>query len=249
MQKQFVFDTSFGEIPRYFTRSKANGYKELFIDSSVDVASVIDVKAEGEALHIVESSEEPSEMCEYVILCRQFGLFGGKELKSHISVVLLDGGWMLVTLKEGSIGTKLDGKLVAATTFGFDCGQIRMVSDAVKWVDETNIKSVAQYFGDKSNFLYDFELSFVVYGESAKGCDNFSFSHKKDEDIDLSLGYFAIWQQMEDEKETARQVKAEARQVQAVVTKLFNQKNQSIDDDWDDDEDDSDYDDDDEDAY
>lgn len=192
MQKLFVTDD---EFEKEFTRGRAKGHKRLIIEDNVEIVKPIELHTNGTDLVVsqVEGVEGDTEV--YTALCTEFGLVGGASgFKNKISVIFLDKGWMLVTLYHGALVMNLNDKLMMPTA-GDDFAVPKVVTEDICWVNADNLLEYGKYYDLKGQFMYDFELFFVVGGDSINGMRQFSITHLDDEDIDLSLGLFAKYQQ------------------------------------------------------
>lgn len=241
MKQMFVADSTF---ERSISRSRAKGYKNLIIADDVEHTSYIDIETDGNNLVMkaVEDDENDSEEV-YVMLVKEFGLFGlSSDLESKISVIFLDNGYMLVTLYKGAIITYLNGELCVPNVEQDKFPNFAM--DDIFWINQEYLLSWGNYMDEKGNFLYDFEFHYTMRGEVKNGLSNFAMRHLRDEDIDISLGYFGAYLQALEKKKDAKSTK-----------KLFNTIKTSMtheddfEDDFDDDDDDDTEFDDDDDYY
>lgn len=241
MKQMFVVD---GEFERKVSRARAKGYKSLVIADDVEHASYIDIETDGTDLVMKAVEDDESDNAEvYVMLVKEFGLFGlSSGLKSKLSVIFLDNGYMLVTLYKGAIITYLNGEIcipnVEQDTFP------NFAMDDIYWVNQEALLSYSKFMGEKGNFMYDFEFHYTLGGDIKNGLSNFSFHHDKEEDIDISLGLFSAYLDKLEKKEDARNTKKLANLVKAGVSSFSDD---DFDDDFDDDDDDDDFDDDSED--
>lgn len=242
MKQMFVVD---GNFERSITRERAKGYKNLVFADDVEHASYIDITTEGNNLVVnsVEDNENDSEEV-YTMLVKEFGLFGlSSGLKSRLSVIFLDNGYMLVTLYKGAIITYLNGEICIPNVEQDKFPNFAM--DDIYWVNQETLLSYAKYMGEKGNFLYDFEFHYLLGGEIKNGLSNFSFKLLGNDDIDISLGYYSAYLQTLEKKEDARATKKLAN----VIKQSISHDDEFDDFDDDDDEDDVFDDDDEDDGY
>lgn len=234
MKRMFITD---GNFEKSYSRDRARGHKSLVIDDSIQSGSYIQfVTGDNDSLIMKESeitAEDDSNEEVYTILCKEFGLFGKYAgVSAEVSIIYLDNGYMLVTLWKGAIICYLNDELVLPNV---DCGDLpNFTNDEIFWVNAEHMLSYSKYMDSKQHFMYDFEFSYILSGDIRSGLSNFGYKHIDEEDIDLSLGYFAQYEQ-----EVV--AKAEAKKA-SQLTKLFTPVSGSMqlefeDDDYEDDED------------
>lgn len=219
---KLIFVASEG-FPRTVTRKKALGHKTFEIAADVNVMDAVELVTEGDKLvcrRDVNTAEDDEE--NYIILTKSFGLLGiNDKLASKLSIILLDDGWALVTLHTGGIVVNLDGNDMMPTVGDFEC---RGGTENIMWLDSHFLLEYSKYLKTKGGFMYDFEfvlsLSGGIYGDGG----SMKVVFIRDEDIDLSQGYFAQWEQRQKQKEQARAAKSlfsviqdKHRQMQAYV--------------------------------
>ena len=149
---------------------------------------------------------------------------------------------MLVTLWKGALIIKLDGKLMMPST-GVD-EVPNVIESEILWVNRDTILSFAKYLDDKSGFMYDFEFMYTIKGYISSGMKHLKLRHIDDEDVDISLGQFAVFLTKQAQKQQAKETKK--------LCKSFNfgasqdlEFDDEDEDEYEDDEDDDYYDDDD----
>ena len=196
MRKIFIDTVDKNEIDR----KKARGYKKLVIEAKSN--SDIYFETQNNELYIKETEEnkDDKEFC-YVILCNEFGLVGlNKNFKSRVKVVLLDNGYMLLTLQDGVLLTVEDTiKMYSTVEIVPQIVENKDGTTNILWVDTNYLLSYLkkeEITKDKSNFVYDMEFSLELGGEvENKGIfeseEKFEIKHIEEEDIDISLGQFA----------------------------------------------------------
>lgn len=238
MKKVFVCGDDF---PREILRSEAKGHKKIVIADDVEPTDIITMRTEGDTL-VIERGEDDGVDDEpaYVMLCKDFGLFGyEKKFYSKMSYILCDDGWMLVTLYKGAVVLNLNDKLMMPSR---DVTNLpKFDESSVLWVDKDLLMRYSQYMKDKSVYPFDFEFMVELGGTFAGKLSSFRFLHLDEEDVDLSLGYFAKYLQVKQAKEDAKK----AQKLQAQIAKASESSGFEFEDD---DDDDSDYDDYDEDS-
>lgn len=243
-KKMFIASEGF---ERVYSRERAKGHTSLEIDGNINSGDFISIETEDKKLVIKSDDVECKESDDvaYTILCREFGLVGYKEkFESKLSVIFLDSGWMLVTLFKGAFVVNIDGKLLMPSAGVDSCPTV--YQDMILWVDADRLLSFSKYEEIKSNFYYDLELMYILKGGAG------SFSHRRigAEDIDLSLGALALYEQK-------LKMRQEAKQAKTINNMFSNDKKSAYDFDeddeteWDDEDeyDESDLDEEDDDLY
>lgn len=206
----FVTD---GTTDKVFSRRKATGYK-AFDWSEVNAGECVDFVTDGVYLKAVKVDEKPTKDTPITILCKEFGLADkSKKMKHKLSVIFLDGGYMLVTLHSGAILINVDGKQLMPSV-GVE-PDTNFDMDKVFWCDANELLSYSKYMGDKEGFMYDFEFMYTLQGYRPNGLLAFIYRHDEEEDVDMSLGNFGAYLQKEEAKKSAR----EARRVMTMFSK------------------------------
>ena len=241
MKKLFIADEGF---ERVFERKRAKGHKRLVINDDVNIMSPVEFVTQDTDL-VMKDVEGSEEQEVYTMLCKEFGCVGlTTDFRSKISVIFLDDGWMLVTLLHGALVMNLENQLLMPTV-GDDFKTSAVVPEDICWVNADNLLEYGKYLGVKGQFMFDVEFTFLVGGDKINNMRSFSIKPIVDEDIDLSLGYIAAYEQQLQNKEAARETKK-------VMKAVLNQT-PSADDDLDygddDDEDEDAYEEDDSDEY
>lgn len=236
MTEQKVFVCGDEEFAREFKRERAKGHKTFEISPDVSVFDAIQLKTNGDSLVMCKADEEAGDNPEYSILCKEFGMVcpsASKRFDNDISVILLDGGWMLVTLKKGAIVINMNGRLMMPSRNVESLPKV--VEEDIFWANIENILGVSKYWhGSVSVFPFDYEIALTVSGSMIGGLSTFHIKPHLDEHIDLSLGYIAQWEQKQALKAQAKEAKN--------VAKLFTPSASTAlefddDDDYEDDED------------
>lgn len=230
MQKLFVANEDF---EKEYTRKKAKGHKRLIVGNDVEIIKPVSLHTDGTDL-VISKSEDASGTEVYTMLCKEFGLVNGASgFKNKISVIFCDNGWMLVTLLHGALVMNLDNQLLMPTV-GDDFSTPKVVKDDICWVDASMLLEYGKYYDLKGRFMYDFEWTFIVGGDNVNGMRNFSIQHISDEDIDISLGYVAQYEQQ-------LQLKQDAKDAQNIMKNILGSgENNSSGFEFDEDEDDED---------
>ena len=240
MKKLFIADEGF---ERVFERRRAKGHKRLVIDNDVNIMSPVEFVTQDTDL-VMKAVENSEEQEVYTILCKEFGCVGlTTDFKSKISVIFLDDGWMLVTLLHGALVMNLENQLLMPTV-GDDFKTPAVVPEDICWVNVDNLLEYGKYLGVKGQFMFDVEFTFLVGGDKINNMRSFSIKPIVDEDIDLSLGYIAAYEQRLQAKEAVKETKK-------VMKAVFAKEPVEEDDlDYgDEDEDEDDYDEDESDEY
>lgn len=202
--KVFLADEGF---IRDITRCRAKGHSGIRVAEDVGVMDTVQMRTDGTSL-VVEKAEPDGTDEIYTVLCKEFGLVGyAQKLSSKISVIFCDGGWMLVTLHSGGIVVNLDGKPMLPTVGDFPVSSVS--DDDILWLNADCLLGYRKFFDNvKSMFPYDFEFMFTVSGGNINSCANMHVSLVKDEDIDISLGHVAQWEQKKAMQNQMREVNA-----------------------------------------
>lgn len=210
MQKLFVANEDY---EKEFSRSRAKGHKRLIIGDDVEIIKPVKLHTEGTDL-VVSKGESSDDSEVYTMLCQEFGLVGGvTSFRNKISVIFCDNGWMLVTLLHGALVMNLDKQLLMPTA-GDDFTTPKVVKEDICWVTANDLLEYGKYFGVKGQFMFDFEWTFEVSGDRVNGMKSFSIKNIKDEDIDISLGYVARYEQQ-------LQIKAEATEARNLMKNIL----------------------------
>lgn len=230
MQKIFVADEGF---KREFARSRAKGHKNFVISDDVECFDSVSLRTDGTTLVMDKLEKDESDEECYIVLCKEFGLVGeSMGHTSDLSVILLDDGWMLVTLVRGAVVINLDEKMLMPSV-GVD--KVPPVApEDIYWVTADYILSYAKYWDIKGKFIYDYELMLTLAGQFNNNLQRTKI-HLIDEDcIDISLGYIA---QYEQEMAKRQEAKAAADMYNEIMKSSSESSYEFDEDDFDEDED------------
>lgn len=196
-----------GEIPKTLERKRAFGYKNIEIADDVQFGTPVEFVTDGTTLRVQQLSEEPENNDEiYTIVCKEFGLIGmEKGYSAKVSIMHCDDGWMVVTLHDGGVVLNIDDSLVMPTVGKSYSGKIN--PDDIRWISQDELASYMRYLGIKGDFMYDFEFMLQLAGSVTGGCGNFRHRTFADEDIDISLGYVAQYEQKMQNRHQALEAK------------------------------------------
>lgn len=214
MNKLFFADKGFAHE---VLRDRAKGYKRVVIDEELELASPFKFETQGTDLVAVPTEPVEGEGEVFTFLCREFGLAAGdKGLRTKVSVIFCDTGWMLVTLHHGSMIMNIDGQLMMPQV-GDDLETFKVVPDNVLWVDADKLLGFGKYLETKGQFMYDFEFMLELGGDNTKGMGQFFFRCLHEETTDISLGYVAQYEQNLIKRAEAREAKKQFEQVAAFM--------------------------------
>lgn len=190
------------------TRTKAKGYKELVI--SAETNDIVELRTKDDnSLEIYTVDEQEDNEFSYLILCNEFGLLGlDKDFKSQIKVLFLDDGYMLVELRAGHCVCIDDEGMKMFSTFEI-VPQIVEHSNGttnILWIDESYLLSYLTNENITSKNLFVFDIIFslsvggtvVITDSYTKGKERFELDVKEDENVDISLGFIAEYEDKKD---------------------------------------------------
>lgn len=236
MQTTFLVN---GDFDREITRKRAKGHKSLSIAEDVNCMDAFTMRTEGTSLRI-EKDENPSGEEVYTVLCEEFGIVGGETgLKSRISIIHLDNGLMLLTLLKGALVIYLENELTILNVG--DIPAMNITQQSILWVNQKTFLDYGRYMGEKGNFLFDYEFAFEIQGTNKTGNCDLHVQLLKQEDVDISLGYIAQWEQQ-------RKNHADYMRTSSLM-QAISQSSKLADDDYEFDDDEEDYYDDEDDDY
>ena len=189
--KGFIIEQDYGSI---INRKKAKGYKSIEIDSNVKVPCMISIETrdlDNEPKLVIVPSNETTKKPIYMFLCKEFGLAGyAAKFENKISVIFCDDNLMLVTLHKGAIAVNTPDGL---NLFTVDTPTVPSFDrENITWVNADKLKSYVSYYKLQSKFMYDFEFMFNLSGGKLGNLNSISLKHLENEDIDMSLGAFAL---------------------------------------------------------
>lgn len=205
-----IFVPTVSDFEREFSRSRAKGYKNLVIDDDVISMGGFDFQTDGTTLRMVaDNTEVDAEDEIYTILTKEFGLVGGAtHFKNDLSVIFLDNGWMLVTIRKGSIVVRIDGDMFLPSIGVTETPTV--ISDDIAWVNADYLLSYSNTINEpsKSLFMYDYEIFLSLGGHRVGGMWNSELKFYLDQFIDLSLGYIAQYEHRVKTREEAKAAKS-----------------------------------------
>ena len=129
---------------------------------------------------------------------------------------------MLVTLHKGALSLRTNGEL---NLFVVDNEEIPSFErDNICWFDANKLKSYVAYYKLQSKYVYDFEFMFSISAGTNTRLSSVRVKHLEEEDIDMSLGAYAIeLESNTDMKETQEKI-AQEQKKQKALDKYFNRK-------------------------
>lgn len=205
MKTMFISDISLENFSnRTLTRERAKGYKNLVIDDDVNSQDYVEIVSKDNNLVMKKVNPDENDAEEvYMILTKEFGLFGG--IKSTVDIIHLDNGYMLVTLYKGALVITLDGKPCIPNVAQKNFPDFTM--NEVFWVNQEYLLSYSKYYGDKGFFLYDFILQAEVSGAVKNNNSSFTYRRLEAQDKDISLGAYALYLQKKETKAKLKSIK------------------------------------------
>ena len=190
------------------SRRHALGYHSLKVTNAVTGNNVDISELDDTLIYTGSNSEEADFNAEYIIVTKEFGLFGYREkFHSDIEVLLADDGVMVITLISGAISVNLNGNPMVITR-GVEDAALPSYSVAdTLWLNQSNIMAYLQASGAKyyERYPFDYKYFFTISGN---GGSLMNMHAKKTSDaIDISLGKFAVIEQNEINRQNAKEAK------------------------------------------
>lgn len=180
-----------------FTRDKANGYKRLLISDKIEspcMATIVSENVDSDLPLLVVQPDysQDTEPDKYLFLCKSIGLVGySASFDNKISVIFCDDEWMLVTLTKGVLVLQENEDTLKVFSVGVE--NVPMIErDNILWYNSKDLMSLIRYTGVKSTFPFDFEFMFKLGEGIPVTTENCYLKHIDSEDIDISMGAFAI---------------------------------------------------------
>lgn len=216
MTTLFFADKNFDKV---ITRSRAKGYKSLIIDDDVEVAKPVSTTTftdESGVSHLrISKSEEPvnEKELEYMFLVKEIGAIDTDKGVTEIEVILLDAGWMLITLKKGAFAVKFEDN-ITIPSLNYNLSN-KVAIDTIKWVNAEDFISLTAYHNkatldDSGIFTYDFIYNMNIRSNPTPVSVGVTYTFL--DKLDISLGAFALYKQNAQAKERGIAVK---KQMQA----------------------------------
>lgn len=201
MKRVFIASDGYGVV---FPRTLAMGHKQIIIDESVEVTKPVELHTNNTDL-VMSQVPETEDATSFTILCKEFGLVeNDAEFKNKISIIFCDNGWMLVTLMSGALVVNLNNELLMPSTLDVTPPVVK--KENILWVNANELLTHCSCFGMKGDFAYDFEWVLTINGNNNDNNTKLSIRHESNEDIDISLGYFAKFEQHLQAKENMKRV-------------------------------------------
>ena len=219
----FILEQDFCDL---ITRKKAKGYKSLEISNNLKPPCMVELKTkdlEIEPKLVIEPSSDIVKKPIYMFLCKEFGLAGyTAKFENKISVIFCDNDLMLVTLHQGAMAVNTQDGLNLFTVNTNNVPSFER--DSISWINADKLKSYISYYKIQSKFIYDFEFMFNISAGSVGNLNSISLKHLDKEDIDLSLGAYALEVvKYPDIKETQEKIEQESKK-QKVLDKYFKSR-------------------------
>lgn len=183
-------------ISKEVSRRKALFCKSLVVADDVERGCEVLINAvdtgESGVLSVTQDNN-PVEGVEapLTFLVNEFGLFGWKAgLKSKIQVALCDGA-MLITLIEGAIAVRLDGRVLVASRGISEADIPPCHLDTINWVSVNSLTSLSTRMNRVAplcdRYPFDYIFTYIVGGENSNN-DHFISIQPDGEAIDISSG-------------------------------------------------------------
>lgn len=243
-----IFIATDENFKREYVRKGAKGYKRVVIADDVTTSTPVEIKSDGDTLRVVSCADDGQEP-SYMILCNEFGMMGytqakNNEFKSEVSVLSLDGDYMLLTLYSGALLLNMADTVIMPNTKV----EIppRGSAQEILWCDYKFFERYMKYVDDmESRFYYDFERHYIIGGgrTPTNGVDTYLdstyFKELKEQNIDLSLGLYASYVQQSQLKAEAKQSQAEMKNIVSLMANSnTNTEFEEDEDEWEDEDDD-----------
>jgi len=223
LSKGFITKEEFGTL---INRKRAQGYKSIEIDNKVKTPCMVSVETrdlDKEPKLVTVPSKETTKKPIYMFLCKEFGLAGyAAKFENKISVIFCDNGLMLVTLHKGAMAVETKDGLNLFTVDTTSAPSFER--ENISWINADKLKSYVSYYKLQSKFVYDFEFMFNISAGKQGTLSSISLKHIENEDIDISLGAFALELANHPEvKETQADIERENKK-QKALDKYFKSK-------------------------
>ena len=198
------------------SRKRANGYKSICIDDTVQIPSMVevvseDVDSDRPVLRIKAIKDTTKVPDKYMFLCKEFGLLGfNADFTSKISVMFCDNGYMLITLHKGMLLLQNDKDITAFVVGSKLVPQID--AESILWKSSEDLMSFVRYRKDKSEYIYDFDFMFEVKGGKVANMGNFRLKPVLEEDRDMSLGAYVVLAEKVNPEQLQEKEKSEKAQ-------------------------------------
>ena len=179
------------------TRNKANGYKRIVVDKKVKSPCMVSVVSEDidtmePKLVIKPENIKDKTPDKYMFLCKNIGFVGyAANFQNKVSIIFCDNDYMLVTLHEGMLILQENETTLKVFAIGVE-NVPKIEKECILWRNAKDLMSFIRYMGLKAEYPFDFEFMFAIEGDRNAAMENFSLKHIDEEDIDISMGAFAV---------------------------------------------------------
>jgi len=194
-----------------YKRGYAHGLTTFSLGEGVVSGTEIQFAIDGDKL--IASLDVASDVGDIAFIGSKFGLVGAEiGLESKLSIILLGGDKMLVTLYSGALILELDDKLFPVAIGSVPSG-LDPSPEKIDWVSRKDIWDYISHFDASCEYPYDYEFVLTFKGQKDWGR---VVHHYGEEDADISCGYIA-------KREAELIAKRRSRELTGMVNSIFGQ--------------------------